>query len=957
MDPRHPDSVPGPVDPLEIRRDSLLARMERVRPKVVALIAPAGFGKTTLARQFVASGSAWAVCDCSGLRDDLDLARRLIPALAAENPEREQNLTQRELMLGDGGTSMAERVNIALEAWRQPAVGTFVFENAEHLANCAPAREFFSRLLARRPEGRTIVICSREGLRIHLTRFAAPHEIMVLRAQDLAFDANDVRAIFAPYIDDAPSIDRILAVSQGWPIAVLLLKRFATEGRIGKLLDRLDDVAFEELHDYLADEVLATLDPRLTEAVFALACIPRASATDVRVAFADSRTVEEIAEFAKESPFLTRNDDGSFTVHPLLASLLVEHQEDRRDELLRRVAMRYEEQREFQRAAELHLAHGDQPAAARALGQHEVVRDHTPSMQYARVLSSFDHALVQRFPRLWGVTALLRMFCVDTESLLDEAESIWRTLPPEVSPIERYYIFVFRVIFMSYLGLFEEALSMLETFGRSAQVNDQPKNLLDGYVLYLRGLLRARMGRFTGAERDFTVSLPIIEEMDVMASGTYLTLGADIARVRGERAVERQLLERAIERAQASGLSNFVAFDLAEALFGAWFAGEGALAATYAVQLEETVERFGVCGFAYLAASARGRSAEPNERDIPKYVAFGRLIAAAHTSDEREAARLTRSALVVAQQYHAPFVEAIAAAAVAVCDELAFDEHVAIARAAAARCESQPLQDAIEALALRKKQLGILGPLVAHLSHERAKRVAPLELEIATGRVLVDGALIALSGRELELLVAIGLRREATPRARLATMLWPDLEEYPARNALSVCLHRLRQHLGREDAVLREDDGYRLHGEAVVDLWEIDRASSLLRAREQLGDGDRAALRRAWTRLRDDRPSRMQRWEWFEPTERRLGELRIEVAQRLANDALASGDAHGALAFASDMIDYDPCDEAAREIAIRAHLLLGDRAAAMRQYRQYRDTLQAELQCEPSPSLSSLVLA
>ena len=99
----------------------------------------------------------------------------------------------------------------------------------------------------------------------------------------------------------------------------------------------------------------------------------------------------------------------------------------------------------------------------------------------------------------------------------------------------------------------------------------------------------------------------------------------------------------------------------------------------------------------------------------------------------------------------------------------------------------------------------------------------------------------------------------------------------------------------------------------------------------------------------------MQSWEWFEPTERHIGELRLEVAMRLATDALARDGAQDALGLAHEMIAYDPCDEPAREIAIRAYLLLGDRPAAMRHFRQYRETLQSELQCDPSPALVALV--
>ncbi|MDP9111883.1 MAG: hypothetical protein M3M96_09655 [Candidatus Eremiobacteraeota bacterium] len=187
-------------------------------------------------------------------------------------------------------------------------------------------------------------------------------------------------------------------------------------------------------------------------------------------------------------------------------------------------------------------------------------------------------------------------------------------------------------------------------------------------------------------------------------------------------------------------------------------------------------------------------------------------------------------------------------------------------------------------------------------------------------------------------------------------MLWPDLEEFAARNALSVCLHRLRQHLGRNDLVVRDGDGYSLHAECSVDLWEIDRVLNAVRLRDHLNDATRTSLFSIWKRLREGRPSRMQRWEWFEPTERRLAELRVEIAHRLASDALERGETRSALELASDIIEYDACDEPARELTIRAYLREGDRAAAMRHFRQYRETLLAELQCEPSATIAALVM-
>jgi DNA-binding SARP family transcriptional activator len=937
-----------------VSRAGLLERLRRVDPRLIAVVAPAGFGKSSLVRQYLAQRGGGVVCDCAAVRDDLDLARRVIPALAGENPERESDLTQRELMLGDGGTSVADRVALALDVWREPADGCIVFESAEQLAEAPAAAELFARMLELRPPGRTVVVCTREPLRIHLTRYAVPHEIVTLRAADLAFDARDIREIFAPFVAEERTIERIFSVSEGWPVAVFLLLRFASEGRIEQLLERLNDVAFDELRDYLADEVLAGVDRRMLGAFFACAAIPQASADDLRAALDDDAIVDELSDFTKDSAFVERADDGTFELHPMLASFMLERAAERRDALLLRVAREHERRGDYQRAAELHLERGDQQGAARTLGAHEVVREPAPSMRYARVLSSLDPAIVARYPRLWGVTALMRMFCVDSSSLLDEAETVWRTLAPDTSPMERYYVFVFRILLMSYVGKFDVALDEIAEFGAQIGFCDPPKTILDGHVLYLRGLLRARRGNFDLGESDLNAALPLIDQMHVVASGTYLALGSDIARVRGEWSLERQFLTRAHERAESSGLPNFMAFDTAESLIAAWFAGDRPAFNTIAAELEHAVTRGAVGGFAYFAGAARGRSVRPTSADLPKFVVFGHLIALSRSRDDDERGALARSALEIAQQLHMPFVEALAAIALALCDATTFDESAAVARAAASRCDAPAFMHAVTAFANQYENVGMLSNFVAQITRDRSD-AAPVALEVLGGRVRIDGTPVRLSGREFELLSAIAQRREPAPRSRLAAMLWPDLDEFSARNALSVCLHRLRAHLGREDAIERASEGYRLHVDAFVDLWEIERAAVTLRSRDRLREAERALLGRAWERLREERAGPLERFEWFEPIAKRMDELRTAFAYRLGADALERGDPDAALSYVIDVIAYDPCDEPAREVAIRAHLANGDRAAALRHYRQYRDVLKMELQVEPSAALLALV--
>lgn len=939
----------------ELRRDALLDRLEKARPKILALLAPAGFGKSTLARQLLSGKTNAAICDAHGVAGDLELARRLIPALAAETPRRTQTLTQRELMLGDAGTAVADRVNLALEAWKEPVEdSTFVFENAEYLARDQSAREFFSRLLEQRPPGREIVICSRESLRVHLTRFAPPHEILTLRAEDLAFDRTELGELFGPYSARPGFVSRVMQLSQGWPIAVFLLRRFAGEGRIESLLESLNDVAFEELHDYLADQVLASLEPQLVDALFACACIPNARVADLRAALPEERAIAALADFSKGSPFITRPND-AFVLHPLLSSLLTERRSDEREELLSRVAAAHTQAKRYQRAAELHLARDDQEAAADVLARHEVIRDRAPSMEYARVLASLDHSLVQRYPRLWAVTAMLRMFCIDCEELLDEAESLWRTLSPEVSAPERGYVMLFRIMLMSYIGLIDEAEQTLGDFLSSRDSAGQSKDYVDAYLGYVLGVIRSRLGRLEQAERDLTTALPKVAGTDITGSGVLLTLGADIARVRGEFAVARQFIDRALESARRSGLWNYIAFDLAEACFGAWFTGDDTAFVRYGIELDDVVHRNGIRCLAFFAAAARGRTEQPADGDLLKFAACGHMIAAAASQEVRTATRHARAAVSAACQLRSPFTQCLAHLTLAVFDSANAARHFEEAVEAASRCESPALQNAVRAVAEGRADYGMLNAFMMRLQHERSPAAPPLEVLLTAGAVRIGGEEVALSERELALLAALSIRRETVSRARLTDMLWPELDERSARNALSVCLHRLRQHLAIDQSVVRRKDGYALHDDVRVDLWEIDRTVTALRARPALAESERALLCGVYEQLRRKRPARMREWDWFEATERHIGELLLEVAHRLAADALSHGQVHRALELAEEMIGYDPCDEAGRELAITAHLRRGDRAAAMRQYRQYRERLLAELQCEPSEQIKELV--
>ncbi len=900
---------------------------------VLSLVAPAGFGKTTFLRQFFGAEFSSCLCECAGVRDDVDLAQRLLPELRD--------------VLEDGSRSAADRLAVALERFAASERTCVVFDSAEAIARNPAATQFFTKLLAHRPKEMRIAVSSREAFPVRFTRFVPPHQFLALRARDFAFDAEELRHAFSGLLPDGQALERIAQLSIGWPIAVFLLKRIAGEGRLEDVTARIERYEFEELHEYVADEILGAFDERTLRSLFVCASIPDATARDVRDAYDDGLSDAELDELARESPFVSREDD-AYCVHPLVSGALREHQHERRRALVARLATMREDDGDYVRQAELLLSIDDERAAGAALARFDEILNAAPPERYRSVLRRLDYTTVLRYPRLWAVSALARLYCVSASQLCDEGESIWRTLDRQTPLPDRYVVFILRILLLAYTGRGAEAEAEADAFSQMVP----PDSPLAAHLAFLRAFVYGRNGRTQRSLDEINRALPFARSGDLIAAAAHVTLAADIARVRGDR-MEEQFITLALQLAEETALPNLIGLVLAHRLVAAWLQGDEVSVGDVASRLEVLVQN-GVANFAYVTACALGREAEPSAVDLPEFVIYGHLIALQRSHDDGRRMTLARKAHDVAVRLGVPFLETLAAIAVACCEDLLFEQYRTLAEEASRRVESPPLQEAVRAVFERANDAGMLTGFLKQVRHAHA-HAAPIEIGMWSGRVHVDGKLVALGGRELELLFAIAMRREPASRARLASQLWPDLDETAARNALSVCLHRLRGRLKRHDAIERDGDGYRVHAYASVTLWRLERAASFLRGRGALPVGERAMLERLWEELCEEQSPVVAQWEWFEPSLRRLREASVDLAHRLGFDALARGKSLAALWHAEWAMTKDACDETACEIAIRAHLALGERSSAMRTFRRYRDALKSELAAEPSKSLAELL--
>lgn len=230
-----------------------------------------------------------------------------------------------------------------------------------------------------------------------------------------------------------------------------------------------------------------------------------------------------------------------------------------------------------------------------------------------------------------------------------------------------------------------------------------------------------------------------------------------------------------------------------------------------------------------------------------------------------------------------------------------------------------------------------------------------LEISIVAGTVFSAGREVFLPNRERELLFAIARRRGSISAEALMDDLWPDRDADAAADLLKSHLYYLRRRLADPAAVLRNSDGLCLRDDASVDLWEIGSALAARRGKTIEDAVQYTTAREIYDRLRSAPPARVMSWRWFGPVAARIAGMRREVLQALADYEMRRGRRSEALALAHEIIDHDPFDEEAHEIAIALLFAMGNWAAALREFRQYRTILREEFACEPSPALVSLL--
>jgi DNA-binding SARP family transcriptional activator/tetratricopeptide (TPR) repeat protein len=203
-------------------------------------------------------------------------------------------------------------------------------------------------------------------------------------------------------------------------------------------------------------------------------------------------------------------------------------------------------------------------------------------------------------------------------------------------------------------------------------------------------------------------------------------------------------------------------------------------------------------------------------------------------------------------------------------------------------------------------------------------------------RLRADGEFVNNAGTAVKLepkdalLLAYLAVEGPTPRGRLASLLWPDVDDERARGNLRQRLLRLKRATHVELVV-----GNPLARLAPGIGHDLDDAHPLL----GMIDEEQAGGFAEWLRAQRERRRRGRR-QW----------LAAAAAQ-----AEAAGELDAALDHAHALLDLEPLSEDAHRRVMRLHYLRGDTAAALAAYERCRNALERELGTAPSRETEALL--
>jgi len=425
-------SAPG-LGAVSIVRTRLLGELRAARDKrIVSIVAPPGYGKTTTLAQWASDHRdpvPWITVD-DGDNDPVELFSHVAQVLDRRDP-LDVGAMDRLRAPGVPIHSLVSRLLVSASQRATPV--RFVLDDVDRLTDrrCLDA---LSELIARLPLGGQAVIAGRGAVDLPLPRWRSQGGLSEVGIDELAFDTNETSEMLRQLgLDLTPAeIGEIHGKSEGWPAGIYLAGIAIARGKVGPgaIISGRD----RYIAEYLEAEVLRPLDPEMSAFLRRTAILERFSGPIADAVAGVEGGGSILSALAKTNQLIVPLDAQLvwFRYHTLLREALLADLEREEPgfvpELHRRASVWFEDEGQPEEAIEQAFAAGDGDRAARLFGG-VVLKLHFAGRTTTarRILNRFDRGQLLRDPWLatfgaWGTMLAGEVDVLDRmEALVDHA--------------------------------------------------------------------------------------------------------------------------------------------------------------------------------------------------------------------------------------------------------------------------------------------------------------------------------------------------------------------------------------------------------------------------------------------------------------------------------------------------------------------------------------------------------
>ncbi|HEY0845207.1 MAG TPA: LuxR C-terminal-related transcriptional regulator [Noviherbaspirillum sp.] len=309
-----------------VLRDRLLRSLgQEANVHLVLLLAPAGYGKSTLMGQWMEHlrqegiHTTWLTLDEAD-NDPARFMRYLYGALAEWMEAALGTIEPADMPASSDWMSLLDRIGPDA-----PPLTVFIDE-FEKLTN-APALRLAKLLVDRLPRQVRVVISSRDKPAVGLERYRVRGELLELTAGNLRFDQEETQQFFKGRIGEPLGgwlIEKMQAITDGWPAALQFTALAARSQTELERYARNLSGNLAHIADYLAEDVLNAQTPEVRTFLLETCSLPRLSAAVCNAATGRTDSQRMLQYLERRGLFTTPLDSDHtwFRYHPLFAEFL-----------------------------------------------------------------------------------------------------------------------------------------------------------------------------------------------------------------------------------------------------------------------------------------------------------------------------------------------------------------------------------------------------------------------------------------------------------------------------------------------------------------------------------------------------------------------------------------------------------------------------------------------------------